>query len=121
MTTPRKKPTLKPEAEARAKAIIAANLAIPALAPRCNEGITIHGRSPWIPSLGATARVANPMPVPTTCPCCGGQEIECLHHDHLYERPPGSVWPWKFYCGGCGARADLLPFTNIPAGPMKKP
>jgi hypothetical protein len=120
MTAPRKKPAMSPEAEARAKAIIAANLAAPALAPHLNDGITIRQRSPWVPSLSATARVANPMPAPTTCPCCGGQHIECLHHDNLSGRG-GSIWPWSLLCRGCGARAGLVPFTNIPASLMEKP
>lgn len=119
MTTTRKKPTLPPEAEARAKAIIAANLAAPALAPHLNEGITIRQRSPWVPSLSATARVAKPMPVPTVCPCCGSDSIVCLHHDNLSGRG-SSIWPWSLLCRGCGASADLLPFTNIPARQLAK-
>lgn len=106
------------EGEARAQALIAVNLSAPAMAH--NAGYSIRGKSPWLPSVTATARIADPLPVPDTCPCCGGHDIACLHHDELHGRSTG-IWPWAFVCRSCGASAGLIAFTNIPTGPLASP
>jgi hypothetical protein len=75
-------------------------------------------KTPWNPSVRATARVLNPLPAPTECPHCGGP-VEVMHHDRLYGREYGN-WPWAYACTkyGCGAYVGMHPFTNIPLGTL---
>lgn len=72
--------------------------------------------TPWNPSRVATARVKNPLPVPTECPHCG----ECcgiVNNAEIYGREYGT-WPWAVLCSGCGAYVGLHPFTGIPLGTL---
>lgn len=76
--------------------------------------------TPLAPSKRATKRVANPLPVPTVCRCCGGQ-VKLVENDVIYGRRYGS-WPWAYACTakGCGAYVGLHPFTNIPLGTLAR-
>lgn len=82
----------------------------------------VRGKSPLNPSRTATARVKNPLPVPTTCPHCSGS-VKLVGHDVIYGRS-FSEWPWLYACEGgepglsCGAYVGLHPFTNIPLGTL---
>lgn len=117
---PRKKTPLPEADQGRALAVIAENLRAAALAPTLNDGTTVRGKSPWQPSVTATARVPDTLPVPDTCPCCGGKRVVCLHHDKVYGRS-FSNWPWLFSCQTCAATVGLHPFTNIPLGTLATP
>jgi len=68
--------------------------------------------TPWNPSRRATARVANPLPVPETCRHCGGR-CSIVNNEVIYGQAYGE-WPWAVLCEGCGAYAGLHPFTGIP-------
>lgn len=100
---------------AYAQQTIATNLKAPAFAKRDNR--TTRGKNPWNPSVTATVRVGNPLPVPATCPCCGSSRIECAHHEAVYGREY-SDWPWMLRCLSCTATVGLHPFTNIPLGTL---
>lgn len=112
-----KRAQLTPEVRDRAQAVIAQNLRAAPLRPHQNDGRTIRGKSPWMPSLTATARVPAPLDVPEYCHCCGGQTVECMHHDLVYGRAYGE-WPWMFRCLTCEATVGMHPFTNIPLGTL---
>ena len=71
-------------------------------------------KTPWNPSRRATARVLNPLPVPTSCRLCGGR-CEIVNNGVIYGKPYGE-WPWAVVCLGCGAHVGMHPFTGIPLG-----
>lgn len=73
-------------------------------------------KTPWNPSRTATARVLNPLPVPTIHDVCGA-EVEIAHHNDIYGQIY-SDWPWVYRCKGCQSRVGMHPFTNIPLGPL---
>jgi hypothetical protein len=75
-----------------------------------------HGKSPWHPSVRATARVPNPLPAPAVHDDCGGA-VEIAHHTQLYRRE-FSEWPWAYRCTTCDARVGMHPFTAIPLGTL---
>lgn len=77
---------------------------------------TAHGKTPWNPSLRATARVKDPLPAPTICPHCGG-EVRIAGHAEIYGRAYGE-WPWAYLCIGCRAYVGMHPFTSIPLGTL---
>ena len=73
-------------------------------------------KTPLNPSRKATARVKNPLPVPTACNCCGAP-VELVPNSAIYGRAYGD-WPWAYLCNGCGAYVGLHPFTAIPLGTL---
>lgn len=75
-------------------------------------------KTPQNPSRKAVKRVANPLPVPTTCHYCGG-DVKCDHHNDVYGQEYGD-WPWMYRCQNtaCGAYVGLHQFTNIPLGTL---
>lgn len=75
-----------------------------------------HGKSPWSPSKTATARVPNPMPVPTVHEACGGPVV-IAHHTEVYGRE-FHEWPWMYRCHRCDASVGMHPFTSIPLGTL---
>lgn len=78
-----------------------------------------HNKNPWNnPSKSAIARVRNPLPKPTTCPCCGGS-VELVENSEIYGKPYGD-WPYAFLCTNweCRAYVSLHPFTDIPVGTL---
>lgn len=75
-----------------------------------------HGKNPWNPSRRATARVLNPLPVPTVHEACGSA-VEVAHHNDVYGREY-SDWPWMYRCARCDATVGMHPFTNIPLGTL---
>lgn len=79
-------------------------------------GLTINGKSPANPSRKATARVTNPLPVPTVCPHCGGP-VRLVENSAIYRRNYGE-WPWAYLCAPCDAYVGLHPFTAIPLGTL---
>ena len=83
------------------------------LPPRGDVPVT-----PWAPSRRATARVVNPLPVPTACPHCD-HRVELVSNSKIYGREYGE-WPWAFLCvnRNCGAYVGLHPFTGIPLGTL---
>lgn len=102
---------------AEAEATIRRNLSARPFRNVLNDRITIRGKSPWTPSIGATSRVPDPAPVPEACTCCGSRAVECVHHDRVYGRSYGE-WPWMLRCLNCAATVGLHPFTNIPLGTL---
>jgi len=74
-----------------------------------------HGKSPWHPSKKATARVPDPIPVPTVHEC--GKPVEIAHHTEVYGREY-SDWPWMYRCRHCEASVGMHPFTSIPLGTL---
>ena len=75
-------------------------------------------KSPSNPSRKATARVKNPVPVPTTCPHCGGV-VGVSGHEAIYGGATFGDWPWVYHCqDGCGAYVGMHPFTAIPLGTL---
>jgi hypothetical protein len=79
-------------------------------------GLVINGKSPANPSRTATARVGNPLPVPTACPFCKGP-VTLVENDVIYGRHFGE-WPWAYDCRPCDAYVGLHPFTAIPLGTL---
>lgn len=75
--------------------------------------------TPWSPSRRATARVTNPLPVPTECPHCG-RACSIVNNAEIYRREFGE-WPWAVLCSGCKAYVGLHPFTGIPLGTLATP
>lgn len=73
-------------------------------------------KTPANPSRSSTARVKNPLPVPTEC-CCCRQPVRIATHQEIYGRDY-SDWPYMYYCDGCGAYVGLHPFTAIPLGTL---
>lgn len=77
-----------------------------------------NGKSPWHPSVKATARVPDPLPSPTVHEGCGGT-VEIVHHSQVYRS--GKVygdWPWIYRCAACAAMVGMHPFTSIPLGTL---
>lgn len=72
--------------------------------------------TPWAPSRRATARVLDPLPVPTHCHHCGG-ECSIVSNAEIYGTEYGQ-WPWAVLCKGCKAYVGLHPFTGIPLGTL---
>jgi hypothetical protein len=74
--------------------------------------------TPQNPSRRATARVTNPLPIPTECPCCSS-EVKLVNNSEIYGREYGE-WPWAYLCTNddCRAYVGLHPFTNIPLGTL---
>lgn len=72
--------------------------------------------TPWEPSRRATARVTNPLPVPTVCPHCG-RSCSIVNNAEIYGREFGE-WPWAVMCQGCRSYVGLHPFTGIPLGTL---
>lgn len=75
-----------------------------------------HGKSPWHPSVKATARVLNPLPAPVVHDVCG-QPVEIAHHTQVYGTEYGD-WPWMYRCTTCDAMVGMHPFTSIPLGTL---
>lgn len=77
-----------------------------------------HGKSPWAPSVTATARVPEPVPAPTQCQQCGAP-VEIAHHTQIYRggKTYGD-WPWAYRCTSCDAMVGMHPFTSIPLGTL---
>lgn len=74
-------------------------------------------KTPWNPSKKATARVKDPVPMPTECNCCGSDAVRYATHIEVYGRDY-SDWPYVCLCEGCGAYVGLHPFTGIPLGTL---
>jgi hypothetical protein len=74
--------------------------------------------TPWDPSKRATARVKNPIPVPTDCPHCEGTDIEICKNSRVYRGQTYGEWPWVVMCNTCSAYVGLHPFTCIPLGTL---
>ena len=74
-------------------------------------------KTPWNPSRKATARVKNPLPMPTECSCCGGDRIDIVENGSIYGRNYGD-WPWLVICLSCEAYVGLHPFTAVPMGTL---
>ena len=74
--------------------------------------------TPQSPSRSATARVKNPLPAPTECPCCGST-VELVNNSEIYGRSYGE-WPWAYKCvnDDCDSYVGLHPFTGIPLGTL---
>ncbi|PRC92627.1 hypothetical protein S2091_2682 [Solimicrobium silvestre] len=74
--------------------------------------------TPSNPSRKATARVRNPLPIPTICPHCKSA-VELVNNSEIYGREYGE-WPWAYRCEGddCDSYVGLHPFTNIPLGTL---
>ena len=72
--------------------------------------------TPWNPSRRATARVKNPLPIPESCPNCGGS-VEIVDNARIYGRQYGE-WPWALRCSGGESYVGLHPFTAIPLGTL---
>ena len=72
--------------------------------------------TPHHPSRRATARVPDPMPVPTECPYCAGP-VTLERNAVVYGRDYGD-WPWLYRCVPCDAYVGLHPFTAIPLGTL---
>lgn len=77
-----------------------------------------HGKSPWHPSVKATARVPDPAPEPTVHEGCEGV-VSIAHHSQVYRggRVYGD-WPWVYRCNTCAAMVGMHPFTRIPLGTL---
>lgn len=75
-------------------------------------------KTPWNPSLSATARVKNPLPVPCACNVCGACNVRIATHEEIYKGRAFGEWPWAYLCPDCGAYVGLHPFTNIPLGTL---
>jgi len=73
---------------------------------------------PLNPSRRATARVTNPLPVPTICPYCNGP-VQLVSNRVIYGREYGE-WPWAYRCcdTDCDSYVGLHPFTAIPLGTL---
>ena len=71
-------------------------------------------KTPDNPSKTATARVKNPLPIPTACHICGGS-VRLGTHQEVYGMDY-SDWPYVYICDGCKSYVGLHPFTNIPLG-----
>lgn len=67
-------------------------------------------------SRKALSRVTNPLPVPTSCPYCGGS-IKLVSHMEVYGREYGN-WPYVYRCAPCDAHVGLHPDTDIPLGTL---
>jgi len=80
------------------------------------SNLTINGKSPANPSRTATARVTNPLPMPTICPHCGGP-VRLMENSEIYGRHYGE-WPFAYGCKPCDAYVGLHPFTAIPLGTL---
>lgn len=76
----------------------------------------IPGVTPWNPSVRATKRVTNPLPIPKECPNCGGS-VKIVGNEAIYGRPCG-LWPWALLCSGGESYVGLHPFTAIPLGTL---
>lgn len=76
-----------------------------------------HEKTPSNPSRKATARVKNPLPIPTVCPYCGGK-VECVNNSSIYRGREYGEWPWVYMCENKDAYVGLHPFTNIPLGTL---
>lgn len=76
-------------------------------------------KTPWNPSVTATARVLDPLPVPEKCPHCGGAVI-LVQNEVIYGCNYGD-WPWAYMCSNkkdCDSYVGLHPFTSIPLGTL---
>jgi len=73
-------------------------------------------KTPNNPSKSATARVKNPLQVPTVCPHCGG-DVECVNNEVIYGQSYGD-WPYAYLCFDCRSYVGLHPFTSIPLGTL---
>lgn len=74
-------------------------------------------KTPSNPSRRATARVKNPLPIPTVCNICGEEAVRESSHMEIYGRVY-SDWPYNYLCECCGAYVGMHPFTNIPLGTL---
>ena len=74
-------------------------------------------KTPSNPSRRATARVKNPLPVPTVCNICGEEAVRESSHMEIYGKVY-SDWPYNYLCECCGAYVGMHPFTNIPLGTL---
>lgn len=68
-------------------------------------------------SRRALKRVKNPLPVPTECPCCGG-EVRLVNNSEIYNGRSFGEWPYMYLCKPCDAYVGLHPATDIPLGTM---
>lgn len=78
-------------------------------------------KTPWNPSRRATARVVDPVPMPTCCPNCG-DAVSIVRNGEIYGRDYGE-WPWAVRCDSehCDSYVGLHPFTSIPLGTLANP
>ena len=73
-------------------------------------------KSPFNPSVSATKRVTDKLPVPTQCPKCNGK-VACVTNELVYGRELGE-YPWIYICTKCDMYTGLHPWTNIPVGTL---
>lgn len=75
-------------------------------------------KTPLNPSRKATARVKDPLPVPTTCPHCQSP-VELCSNAKIYGREYGD-WPWAYRCTNedCDSYVGIHPYTSIPLGTL---
>lgn len=76
-----------------------------------------EAKTPFNPSRSATARVKNPVPVPESCPYCGG-EVVCTTNDAIYNGRTYGEYPWIYMCVNKDAYVGLHPYTAIPLGSL---
>ncbi len=74
-------------------------------------------KTPSNPSRTATARVKNPLPVPTVCRFCS-ESVRIAKHADIYGGREFGDWPYVYLCDACGAYVGLHPFTAIPLGTL---
>lgn len=67
-------------------------------------------------SRKSLARVTDPLPVPTTCHCCGNP-VRLINNKLIYGTEYGE-WPYAYRCTGCAAYVGLHPNTDIPLGTL---
>lgn len=63
--------------------------------------------------------VKNPLPVPTTCPHCGGS-VGLYNNKKVYRGREFGDWPYVYLCenDACAAHVGLHPQTDIPYGTL---
>ena len=83
---------------------------------RCQTWYDLEMKTPDYPSKIATAKVTNPLPVPETCPHCGGS-VSWVDNRVIYGQSYGD-WPYAYICADCRSYVGLHPFTNIPLGTL---
>lgn len=71
-------------------------------------------------SKAQSAKVKNPLPVPTICPHCGGK-VERVHNSEIYDGRAYGPWPWAYRCvnvKSCDSYVGIHPKTDIPIGTL---
>ena len=69
-------------------------------------------------SKKAERRVKDRLPIPTSCPHCGGR-VDLVSNSEVYGRTFGD-WPWIYLCRAqpCRAYVGTHPDTNLPLGTL---